>query len=103
MPKAAVMAYTDAARYQGHASIAAVHRANVYRCRRQLVSVYGVPPDRLADGISEHSYPAVADALERHFAIPSSRTVVGADVEGWIDLPTTVSGYGHPFHWSRRP
>lgn len=87
-------------RFHEHGAIAKVHHANASRYRQSVVTRYSGPPDRSADGVSEHWYASVDDALEHHFARPDSQRVVSADVAGWLDRSTAVGGYARVWHWS---
>jgi hypothetical protein len=87
-------------RFHEHGAIAKVHHSNASRYRQNVVTRYVGPPDRSADGVSEHWYSSVEDALEHHFARPDSQRVVSADVAGWLDRSTAVGGYARVWHWS---
>jgi EthD domain len=87
-------------RYHEHGAVAEVHHSNASRYRQNVVTRYIGPPERAADGVSEHWYASVDDALEHHFARPDSQEFVTADIEGWIDPSTAIGGYAHVWHWS---
>jgi hypothetical protein len=89
-----------AVRFAAHGPIAAIHHAHARRYRQSLVLEYEGPSRLAADGISEHWYGSIADAVDRHFARDDSRQVVAADVAGWLDVASALVGYGHAWRWN---
>jgi hypothetical protein len=82
------------ARYLEHRAIARIHHANASRYRQNLVTGYEGPDDHAADGVSEHWYRDLDEAINQHFARPDSPRVVRADVLEWLDVSTAIVGYG---------
>jgi hypothetical protein len=89
--------YAD--RFAAHGPIAAIHHAHARRYRQSLVLDYEGPPHLAAEGISEHWYGSLAEAVDRHFARDDSRQVVAADVAGWLDVASARVGYGQAWRW----
>jgi hypothetical protein len=87
-------------RFREHGAIAKVHHSNAGRYRQNEVTRYSGPPSRSADGVSEHWYRSVDEAVARHFAQPDSEQVVSADVAEWLDRSTAVGGYAVVWQWS---
>ncbi|MEO8697562.1 MAG: hypothetical protein ABI658_28940 [Acidimicrobiales bacterium] len=87
-------------RFRWHGAIAEVHHSNAGRYRQNEVTNYIGPPERSADGVSEHWYASVDYALEHHFARADSPQVVSDDVAEWLDRSTAVGGYARVWHWS---
>jgi hypothetical protein len=85
---------TYRSRYVGHRHIARIHHANASRYRQNLVTGYEGPGDQAADGVSEHWYGDLDEAVSRHFARPDSPQAVRTDVSEWLDVSTAIVGYG---------